>query len=59
MDKVIESISRKFYDKDPMYLDLFSGPSFPQESEVDQFIMICEVVRDTFICAHPLDDSAK
>ena len=49
----------KFGEKDEELDGLFNDPEYPQEIEYEQFIEMCEVVRDNFICVDPKDKSLK
>ena len=35
--------------------DLFEGPRYPQEYELDQIITIIDVVLEQYICVDPMD----
>ena len=54
--KVIEAVIKKFREKHPDYLNILEGPNFPQATELEQFIALCEVVREKYICLSPLDE---
>ena len=55
IDKIMEAVNKKYNELDSNYMHLFDGPKFPHESEVDQFKMICEVIKENFIYVHPID----
>ena len=59
IEKVIDSMKKKFIDRDADYVSILDGPNYPQASEVEQFMTMCQVVKENFICIHPLDDSIK
>ena len=41
------------------FINLFLGPKYPHEAEVDLFIMICEVIKEKHVCVHPTDEANK
>ena len=59
INRVIESTEKKLKFNDPDYEDIFEGPCFPQEAEVYEFVKMCKVIRDNYICVHPLDKEHK
>jgi len=56
---IAESLIKKHRNKDPEYKTIFDGPNFPHESELDQLLILCEVVKENFICMDPLDQVKK
>jgi len=47
----------KFIDQDNEdFSNLFMGSSYPQRNEYKQFINLCEIVKENYICCDPMDD---
>ena len=57
IQEIIDAMKAKFIEFNPDYQNIFIGPNFPQEDEVGQFILLCEVVQETFIAVDVLDTS--
>lgn len=54
---VVDAIDKKWIEKDPEYQDIFTGDNFPLGPEIPQFKILCDVIKDNFICLDPLDSS--
>ena len=55
--RVMEAITAKFLTKDADHQNIFEGPTFPQEIEVKQFLHMCKVVQEHYVCISPLDQN--
>ena len=51
-------MQKKFFDEDVDYKNIFEGDMFPQNKrEAEQFITLCNVIQDHYICVDPMDQS--
>ena len=57
INTVIEALDMKFTQMDTNYENIFQGPEFPQENEAPYVKLLCEFVRDNYVCIDPLDQS--
>ena len=44
----VKELDNKFTHNDPTYTDMFEGPQFPQEYEVEHIKALCEFVKNVF-----------
>jgi hypothetical protein len=55
INKIINAIEDKYIKRKPESQNLYNGYEFPQSHEVEQFRILCDLVRDHYICIDPED----
>ena len=54
--RIIKCIKEKYLEQSEEYAEIFNGYNFPQANEANQFIMVCEVIAENYICIDPFDN---